>query len=443
MAAHILVVEDQRSIAGAMRMRLRGLGYDVLDIARTGDEAVEKATSLRPDLILMDIRLGEGIDGIEAARRIRAKIDIPVIYVTAYADRELLERARDTHPAGFINKPYTTKDLLTTINLALAQENIPPRPLVLLRDGVITAARDGRIEFINSAAERITGWSHHQVKDRPLREVLCSLHGLSPTQGDGLIAELLADGGERYLNEPEHGDVLTLLTDSEGQCTGFALHIGADSLGMNLGTARRTQRALLHLLDQIELGVVIVDRDLRVTYHNRVAQRVAGLGRGVVIEQGRLELADGASYESLRVMVRDATAPEAPVDPDAADLLLLEEKGTPRIAVVVTRGMQRESVAGDPLATVLLFDLAHRPQLSGSALRELFGLTRTEVSLVQALAGGTSLEDGAQELGIAVNTARTHLKHIFHKTGARRQSELIHQIETGPPSLPLRIRRRH
>jgi DNA-binding NarL/FixJ family response regulator len=440
-AAHILVVEDQRSIAGAMR--LHGLGYDVLDIARTGDEAVEKATSLRPDLILMDVRLGEGIDGIEAARRIRAKIDIPVIYVTAYADRELLERARDTHPAGFINKPYTTKDLLTTINLALAQENIAPRPLVLLRDGVITAARDGRVEFINAAAERITGWTHHQVKERPLREVLCSLYGLSPTQGDAFMAELLAAGGERRLAESQDSDVLTLLTDSGGQCTGFALHIGADSPGTNLGAARRTQRALLHLLDQLALGIVIVDRELHVTYHNRIAQRVAGLGRGVLIEQGRFGLGDTALHETLRAMVRGATTPEPPVDPDAADLLLLEEKGAPRIAIVVTRGMHRESVAGDPLATVLLFDLTHRPQLSGSALRELYGLTRTEVSLVQALSGGTSLEDGAQELGIAVNTARTHLKHIFHKTGARRQSELIHQVETGPPGLPLRIRRRH
>ena len=100
---HILVVEDQRAVAGALRMRLRGLGYDVLDVAIDGNEAVEKAITLRPDLILMDIRLGDGIDGIEAARRIRARFDIPVVYVTAYADNELL-RSRACHAPSWLHQ---------------------------------------------------------------------------------------------------------------------------------------------------------------------------------------------------------------------------------------------------------------------------------------------------------------------------------------------------
>jgi two-component system cell cycle sensor histidine kinase/response regulator CckA len=81
--ANILVVEDQRAVAGALRMRLRGLGYDVVGIAKDGNEAIERARELRPDLILMDIRLGDGIDGIEAAHRIRTQYDIPVVYVSA------------------------------------------------------------------------------------------------------------------------------------------------------------------------------------------------------------------------------------------------------------------------------------------------------------------------------------------------------------------------
>ena len=121
---NILVVEDQR--AGALRMRLRGLGYDVMAIAT---EAIEKAAELKPDLILMDIKLGEGMDGIKAAHRIREQFAIPVVYVSAYADRELLDRACATHPARFIDKPFTTKDLLTTINLALHQDSTESTPL--------------------------------------------------------------------------------------------------------------------------------------------------------------------------------------------------------------------------------------------------------------------------------------------------------------------------
>jgi CheY-like chemotaxis protein len=111
----ILVVEDQRALAGALQMRLRGLGYSVMAVAKDGAEAIEKASALHPDLILMEIRLGEGMDGIEAARQIRAQLDIPAVYVSAYVDRKLLGRARQTLPAGFINKPFTT------ITLALFQ----------------------------------------------------------------------------------------------------------------------------------------------------------------------------------------------------------------------------------------------------------------------------------------------------------------------------------
>lgn len=443
MAANILVVEDQRSIAGAMRMRLRGLGYGVLDIARTGDEAVAMATRLRPDLILMDVRLGEGIDGIEAARRIRAEIDIPVIYVTAYADRELLERALDTHPAGFINKPYTTKDLLTTINLALARDNVAPRPLVLLREAVITASRDGRVEFINGAAERITGWTHRQLRGRRLAEVLALLHGLAPAQADAVIAEVLASGGQHALGPGPDSDLLTATQDIEGQCDGLALHIGSAGAQAGQEAMRRTQRVLHHLLDLLAVGILVVDRELRVVYHNRVAQRLLQRRHPLGLDEGFLHASAATDHETLTALVHGVTQREAPVDPDAADLLMLGDEKTQQLAVIVTRGVPRDALADDVPAMVLVFDLTAQPQLSASALRELYGLTRSETALVQALAGGASLEDGAGRLGIAVNTARTHLKHIFHKTDSKRQSELIHKVELGPAQLPLRVRRRH
>ena len=89
----ILVVEDQRAVAGVLQMRHRGLGYSVMAVAKDEAEAIEKASALHPDLILMEIRLGEGMDGIEAARQIRAQLDRPVVYVSAYVDQKLLDRA--------------------------------------------------------------------------------------------------------------------------------------------------------------------------------------------------------------------------------------------------------------------------------------------------------------------------------------------------------------
>jgi DNA-binding CsgD family transcriptional regulator len=94
---------------------------------------------------------------------------------------------------------------------------------------------------------------------------------------------------------------------------------------------------------------------------------------------------------------------------------------------------------GTVSVALLVFESPGYRPVSGQVLQQIYGLTRAEIVLVQALASGHSLEEAAHTIGIAVNTARTHLKHIFIKTGAKRQSELIHQVETGPASLPLKL----
>lgn len=108
---NILVVEDERIIAKGIEKRLKGLGYDVVGLVSTGEEAVQKATELRPDLILMDIRLGPGMDGVEAANLIRTRFSIPIVYLTAYSDNATLQRAKVTEPFGYVLKPYEDKDL--------------------------------------------------------------------------------------------------------------------------------------------------------------------------------------------------------------------------------------------------------------------------------------------------------------------------------------------
>ena len=129
--------------------------------------------------------------------------------------------------------------------------------------------------------------------------------------------------------------------------------------------------------------------------------------------------------------------------PGAGELIELGAgSGGAHVIGMISTGVGAQTFSERPLALLFLFDLGHRQTLSATVLRQVYGLTRSEAKLVQTLVGGCSLEDGAQELGISVNTARTHLKHVFHKTGARRQSELIHQVETGPASLTLDIRHR-
>jgi PAS domain S-box-containing protein len=115
----ILIVEDGLIIAEDMRRRCESLGYCITAVVASGEEALDIATLTRPNLVLMDIRLRGLIDGIEAARRIREKLDIPVVYCTSYSDDATIERAKQTGPFGYILKPVEPRELHTTIEMAL------------------------------------------------------------------------------------------------------------------------------------------------------------------------------------------------------------------------------------------------------------------------------------------------------------------------------------
>ena len=92
--AKILVVEDETIIAKDLANTLKRMGYDIAASASSGEDAVKKAEELKPDLVLMDIVLKGGMDGVEAAEKIRLLLDVPVVYLTAYADDKALQRAK-------------------------------------------------------------------------------------------------------------------------------------------------------------------------------------------------------------------------------------------------------------------------------------------------------------------------------------------------------------
>ncbi|TGJ98419.1 response regulator [Leptospira langatensis] len=118
--AKILIVEDENIVAKDIFNRLAGLGYSAIAIAATGNEALEKAILDKPDIILMDIMLSRGdYDGIETVQELADKADIPVIYLTAYADEASLIRSKTTRPYGYLLKPFQTKELQISIEIAL------------------------------------------------------------------------------------------------------------------------------------------------------------------------------------------------------------------------------------------------------------------------------------------------------------------------------------
>ena len=117
----IYIVEDARIVALELKKVLENLGYVVAGMAGSGEEAVNSALETGPDLILMDVKLGGKMSGIEASRAIRSRINVPVIYTTAYSDRDIVEEVQRSFPFGFVIKPYRQNDLLVAIETAFTR----------------------------------------------------------------------------------------------------------------------------------------------------------------------------------------------------------------------------------------------------------------------------------------------------------------------------------
>ncbi|MCW6038933.1 response regulator [Spirulina subsalsa FACHB-351] len=118
----ILVVEDEAVIGMNIRSTLKRLGYHVPPVVPSGEKAVQKAHSLKPDLILMDIMLKKGgIDGVQAAEKIGEDLEIPIVFLTAHSDPQTIERAKAAAPFGYIVKPFEERNLQTTVEIALVR----------------------------------------------------------------------------------------------------------------------------------------------------------------------------------------------------------------------------------------------------------------------------------------------------------------------------------
>ncbi len=143
MTKRILIVEDEFIVSSEIQEYLQLMGHTVAGKAKTGQQAVEKAESLKPDLVLMDIGLKGAMDGVEAAEQIYSRFSIPVIYLTAHADVATVKRAKITGPFGYVVKPFDQSDLHSAIEIAqhryelerkLRQTNAEIKELNALKD---------------------------------------------------------------------------------------------------------------------------------------------------------------------------------------------------------------------------------------------------------------------------------------------------------------------
>lgn len=154
----VLIVEDEQIIASDLKMTLEYLGYDVTDIADSGEYAISVSGKERPDIVLMDIVIRGEMDGIDAAKEIRSRFNIPVIYVTAYADRDFMERAKITEPFAYLIKPVDEKELRNTIELALYRKEVEDKLKRLATTDSLTQAYNRTLfdEIMGREMERVS-----------------------------------------------------------------------------------------------------------------------------------------------------------------------------------------------------------------------------------------------------------------------------------------------
>ncbi|HTX99658.1 MAG TPA: response regulator [Bacteroidota bacterium] len=181
-AIRVLIAEDETIVAADLGQRLQSLGYPIVGIVSNGEDAVHAAFDAQPDVVLMDVRLKGRPDGMEAAQRIREMGGPPVVFATAYSDKDTLMQARAARPYGYILKPFQDDAIRATIEIAVCRWNsereITQREQLLrltmnaIAEGVIAVDGSMLVTFMNPAAEKMTGRELGEALTSPIWTIL-------------------------------------------------------------------------------------------------------------------------------------------------------------------------------------------------------------------------------------------------------------------------------
>src|SRR5688572_6763881 len=204
-SVRILIVDNDKIATRDLQARLSKLGYEVIGTAATTEEAINKSEKLKPGLILMNTRLRVGSDGVKTGKLIHSYNDTPIIYFSSHAGQDTVRRASSTGPFGYIIKPFEDSQLFVTIEVAQIRYKLESQlreseqwlngVLMSIGDGVIAVDKTASIRFINSKAEKITGWGKAEAIGKKLFEVLNLRDELSGEILD-LSSDLLQEQGK-------------------------------------------------------------------------------------------------------------------------------------------------------------------------------------------------------------------------------------------------------
>jgi PAS domain S-box-containing protein len=373
--SRILIVEDEGVVAVDIATVLHDSGYEVLGIAASADDAVSEASKTCPDLVLMDIRIQGDLDGIDAASLMYRQFGVPVIYLTAHGDAEAIEGAKATDPMGFVLKPCKHAELRNAIEIALnrteadralrERERAFAAAMEAIGDAVLTTGEDGRIRFLNRAAERLTGWTHEQAAGRPLAEVVIITRE-EPLRTDDQATSVLADGkdalpavgsdpGNPFFLHTRDGVprwvAIRSTSISGGGATPVSIYVLQDMT--QYWGIHRTVHRQAGLIDQSREPIYTLDLSGAITYWNRGAELLYGFTRQEAV--GRL------ADELLKTAPPAGTEIKTTLERDrewSGELTQIAWDG--REVVVDSIMLVSEDASGEKTVLVTNFDITRR-----------------------------------------------------------------------------------
>ena len=198
----ILIVEDDEIICNLITTMLEHMGYSVAGKTGSGEESILKSARLEPDLVLMGIHLKGQMDGIEAARYIFNLFHYPIVFLTAFCDNDLLERAKEAQPLGYIIKPFTDKELLSGIELALYNHDIrkkfhpacpigEPKKIMTASDPILIMDMTGKVVFYNPYAVSFTERAEDQILMHSWKDMLTLINEARGTELPDPLSEVI------------------------------------------------------------------------------------------------------------------------------------------------------------------------------------------------------------------------------------------------------------
>lgn len=313
----VLVVEDEIVVARDMQRQLNSLGYDVVGQATEGEQAIALTGQLRPDLILMDIQIAGAMDGIAAAHAIRAQFQLPVIFITAFDADDVIERAKMSEPYGYILKPFSDRELRTSIEMALYKYKIEgqlrEREFQLTQTfesspiGVAIFSVTGAILRVNPAFCRLLGRSKDELLSLSFSDIS---QGISIETNHQLMQHMLAGGAQSiqveraFFHKDGHQIFAQLNVGLVRNKEGNPLHFVTQF--QDITERKKAESELLKFslaVEQSTENIIILDTDGKIEYVNAAFIETHGYTREEVIGNSPKMLGSGAASDVVHAEI--------------------------------------------------------------------------------------------------------------------------------------------